>query len=154
MEKKAFRRSQKSVKICKSDQRKQESLLCKVLPPKVYITDSSCFRSLVQELTGNGASSPQLQPVKEQIPVIAIEDLEEEPEEFSVGECSIDSEEANFDSLENLTEFQLREVELATPSVFDIEEFLSMEDFAFPFEEEVWSLPWDVLNYMASFDVL
>ncbi|KAK1322018.1 hypothetical protein QJS10_CPA03g00646 [Acorus calamus] len=111
-------------------------------------------QSLVQELTGNGASSPQSPPVKEQIPVIVIEDLEE-PEEFSVGECSIDSsEEANFDNLENLTEFQFREVELATPSVFDVEEFLLMEDFAFPFEEEVWSLPWDVLNYMASFDVL
>lgn len=29
----------------------------KVLRPKVYITDSSSFKSLVQELTGNGSSS-------------------------------------------------------------------------------------------------
>lgn len=36
--------------------------LIKVLKPKVYITNSSCFKKLVQELTGNGDSnslSPQ-----------------------------------------------------------------------------------------------
>lgn len=37
--------------------KQQLNSLIKVLKPKVYITDSSSFKSLVQELTGNGSSS-------------------------------------------------------------------------------------------------
>ncbi|XVF81679.1 hypothetical protein PTKIN_Ptkin15bG0174600 [Pterospermum kingtungense] len=45
-------------KILKSGSEKKQlnSALMKVLRPKVYITDSSSFKSLVQQLTGNGTS--------------------------------------------------------------------------------------------------
>ncbi|PIN25631.1 hypothetical protein CDL12_01634 [Handroanthus impetiginosus] len=36
--------------------------LAKILRPKVYITDSSNFKNLVQELTGNGKFSPISSP--------------------------------------------------------------------------------------------
>ncbi|KAK7316695.1 hypothetical protein RJT34_00350 [Clitoria ternatea] len=48
--------SQASVKISKEDKQQFNSLI-KVLRPKVYITDSSSFKKLVQELTGNGNSN-------------------------------------------------------------------------------------------------
>lgn len=64
--------SQASVKITKkNDHKKQQqqqlNSLINVLRPKVYITDSSSFKSLVQELTGNGniplVSSPPPHPI-------------------------------------------------------------------------------------------
>ncbi|QCD79582.1 hypothetical protein DEO72_LG1g3227 [Vigna unguiculata] len=48
--------SQASPKISKDEpQKHQFKSLIKVLRPKVYITDSSSFKKLVQELTGNGS---------------------------------------------------------------------------------------------------
>jgi len=48
--------SQASPKISKDDpQKHQFKSLIKFLRPKVYITDSSSFKKLVQELTGNGS---------------------------------------------------------------------------------------------------
>lgn len=41
-----------STKISKQEENKQLNNLIKVLRPKVYITDSSSFKNLVQELTG------------------------------------------------------------------------------------------------------
>ncbi|CAA2967688.1 Hypothetical predicted protein [Olea europaea subsp. europaea] len=48
--------SQSSMKISKNDKKQQHPLnsLIKNLRPKVYIIDSSNFKNLVQELTGNG----------------------------------------------------------------------------------------------------
>ncbi|KAL2322524.1 hypothetical protein Fmac_026903 [Flemingia macrophylla] len=59
--------SQESLKISKHDHQKHQfNSLIKVLRPKVYITDSSSFKKLVQELTGNGSpttlSPPPLEP--------------------------------------------------------------------------------------------
>lgn len=59
--------SQASPKISKDEpQKHQFKSLIKVLRPKVYITDSSSFKKLVQELTGNGSpttlSPPPLEP--------------------------------------------------------------------------------------------
>nr|KYP52248.1 hypothetical protein KK1_025852 [Cajanus cajan] len=59
--------SQESLKISKNDHQKHQfNSLIKVLRPKVYITDSSSFKKLVQELTGNGSpttlSPPPLEP--------------------------------------------------------------------------------------------
>ncbi|KAK1325681.1 hypothetical protein QJS10_CPA01g01678 [Acorus calamus] len=143
--KKALKRNQRSLKICKDNYRKQENSLSKVLPPKVYITDSSSFKSLVQDLTGNGINPMFSSP---QIP----------SEEFSVGECSSEVGLSNdsSESLEAITAdqwnvLQCRELEVM-PVVFDIDGFLSVDDDTFFRLEEVWSLPWDVLNYMASFD--
>ncbi|OIT37590.1 hypothetical protein A4A49_54851 [Nicotiana attenuata] len=42
------------------DNKKQLNNLIKFLKPKVYITNSSNFKNLVQELTGNGSSSPMI----------------------------------------------------------------------------------------------
>lgn len=67
--------SQDSVKISKmSSSNKKINLnsLIKVLRPKVYITDSSTFKTLVQELTGNGngitSPSPSPSPIPISIP--------------------------------------------------------------------------------------
>lgn len=51
--------SQVQVKISKSSSEKKQlnSTLMKALRPKVYITDSCSFKSLVQQLTGNGTSN-------------------------------------------------------------------------------------------------
>ncbi|KAL5997512.1 hypothetical protein ACLOJK_008442 [Asimina triloba] len=60
MEKVVQRCSQVPQRPCKSDGKQVDEML-KVVPPKVYITDSSSFKRLVQELTGNGrhaAASP------------------------------------------------------------------------------------------------
>ncbi|CAK9168388.1 unnamed protein product [Ilex paraguariensis] len=71
--------SQASLKISKND-KKQINSLIKVLRPKVYITDSSSFKRLVQELTGNGSPissppPPSIQSPTEQVPdAIDIED--------------------------------------------------------------------------------
>lgn len=48
--------SQASMKIPKHEKKQQIHSLIKILRPKVYITDSSNFKNLVQELTGNGNS--------------------------------------------------------------------------------------------------
>lgn len=57
--------NQASVKISKDEKQKFNSLI-KVLRPKVYITDSSSFKNLVQELTGNGSSTTLSPPPLEQ----------------------------------------------------------------------------------------
>ncbi|KAF5732500.1 hypothetical protein HS088_TW17G00027 [Tripterygium wilfordii] len=66
--------NQKSFRISKnSAQKKQFNSLIKVLKPKVYIIDSSSFKRLVQELTGNGGnttSSPIAETVPEYVPVV------------------------------------------------------------------------------------
>jgi hypothetical protein len=55
--------SQSSVKISRKE--KQLHSLIQVLRPKVYITDSLSFKSLVQQLTGNlTSSSPHHHPIK------------------------------------------------------------------------------------------
>ncbi|KAF5731335.1 hypothetical protein HS088_TW18G00012 [Tripterygium wilfordii] len=66
--------NQKSFRISKnSNQKQQFNSLIKVLKPKVYITDSSSFKGLVQELTGDGGSttsSPIAETVPENVPVL------------------------------------------------------------------------------------
>ncbi|KAK6918010.1 VQ protein [Dillenia turbinata] len=58
------RLSQLSHKVSKQDEKKKKNLntLINLLRPKVYITDSSSFKSLVQELTGNGTKSSPSSP--------------------------------------------------------------------------------------------
>ncbi|KAF9682832.1 hypothetical protein SADUNF_Sadunf05G0149200 [Salix dunnii] len=53
--------SQASMKISKKEKNQLSSLI-KVLRPKVYITDRSSFKRLVQELTGNGKTVPSPPP--------------------------------------------------------------------------------------------
>ncbi|KAJ1383126.1 hypothetical protein SESBI_43658 [Sesbania bispinosa] len=75
--------NQSSVKISK-DEKQQFNSLMKVLRPKVYITDSSSFKKLVQELTGNGNSTtlspPPLEPnMVQNCPLIGTE-FQRDPE--------------------------------------------------------------------------
>lgn len=48
--------------------------LIKVLKPRVYITDSSTFKSLVQELTGNGNITSGIPSFPPPLPVIDLDD--------------------------------------------------------------------------------
>ncbi|OWM78770.1 hypothetical protein CDL15_Pgr002941 [Punica granatum] len=48
---------QSSLKISKHENKKSFSRLISALRPKVYITESSSFKQLVQELTGNGSQT-------------------------------------------------------------------------------------------------
>lgn len=53
-----------SLEIPNQNDKNKLNTLIKVLKPKVYITDSSSFKNLVQQLTGNGTSpvAPPLPP--------------------------------------------------------------------------------------------
>lgn len=88
---------QASLKVSKNERQLQS--LIKVLRPKVYITDGSSFKRLVQELTGNGSSitsPPTIEPDVQlaNVPVIDIKD-QKDPES---------SIEASFASLEYSSE--------------------------------------------------
>ncbi|KAL8506258.1 hypothetical protein ACS0TY_017216 [Phlomoides rotata] len=50
--------SHSSLKISKDEKKQQLNNLIKIQRPKVYITDSSNFKNLVQQLTGNQKYSP------------------------------------------------------------------------------------------------
>ncbi|XVF31770.1 hypothetical protein REPUB_Repub17cG0020900 [Reevesia pubescens] len=86
-----------AVKISKTSDKKQLNSLIKVLRPKVYITDSSSFKTLVQHLTGNGAtvsqslpsSSPQM--VEKVLTVIDVEDHDHESNPESSMESSFNA---------------------------------------------------------------
>ncbi|KAI3465926.1 hypothetical protein Pfo_022589 [Paulownia fortunei] len=54
--------SKTPMKIHKQEKKQHLNSLIKILRPKVYITDSSNFKNLVQELTGNGKYSPVPSP--------------------------------------------------------------------------------------------
>ncbi|KAJ4850455.1 hypothetical protein Tsubulata_030397 [Turnera subulata] len=70
-------------KICKNEKQQFNDLI-QVLRPKVFITDSSNFKRLVQELTGNESSTPSPQlagrPRNDQeppVPIIGIDDQQD-----------------------------------------------------------------------------
>ncbi|KAK6142281.1 hypothetical protein DH2020_022629 [Rehmannia glutinosa] len=50
------------MKISKHEKRQELNSLIKILRPKVYITNTSNFKTLVQQLTGNGNYSPLSSP--------------------------------------------------------------------------------------------
>jgi hypothetical protein len=95
--------SQTSVKISKKEKKEFNSLI-RLLRPKVYITDCSTFKTLVQDLTGNGSSNisittsssshPQQQ---HKVPVVDVEEYQVEPERRTSVEVSTDT---SFDSSE------------------------------------------------------
>ncbi|KAJ4851264.1 hypothetical protein Tsubulata_019953 [Turnera subulata] len=85
-------RKKRHHQICKNESRQFDSLI-RVLRPKVFITDSSNFRKLVQELTGNG--SPISSPPPIEVPVstknIQVIDIEDHPDQRgSSRETSVD----------------------------------------------------------------
>lgn len=103
--------SQGSLKISKVDHQKHQfNTLIKILRPKVYITDSSSFKKLVQELTGNGSpttlSPPPLEPnMDANFPLIGTEaqsDPQTSPDDVSISpEVTSNSPELCYDALMN-----------------------------------------------------
>lgn len=94
--------SQASHIISKKGKQQFNSLI-KVLRPKVYITESSTFKKLVQELTGNGSSTTSsptlLEPLKmaKDFPLIGPEILPRDHPEVTI-EASDSTEEATTSS--------------------------------------------------------
>ncbi|XWS30923.1 hypothetical protein CRYUN_Cryun23aG0032900 [Craigia yunnanensis] len=124
--------SQVQVKISKTSttEKKQLNSLIKVLRPKVYITDSSSFKSLVQDLTGNNGSRrvSQLLPspssssfphiVEKVVPVIDVEDDHGNPE--SSMESSFDASLESFQVCSNHLALSTEEINQAyDPLPFD-----------------------------------
>ncbi|CAK7346665.1 unnamed protein product [Dovyalis caffra] len=101
--------SQASMKISKNENNQLRSLI-KVLRPKIYITDSSSFKRLVQELTGNGRTIPSPPPPSKhqtELENVAIVNVEAQGEHESGMETSLDASVDSFDicnQLVSLTE--------------------------------------------------
>lgn len=108
--------NQASVKISKDEKKQQQQFnsLIKVLRPKVYITDRSSFKKLVQELTGNGRSSsttlspPTLEEpnVVENYPFIGTDQFQfqnSDPESSTSVDASVSSTEATSNSSSELS---------------------------------------------------
>ncbi|XWS75716.1 hypothetical protein CRYUN_Cryun01aG0116000 [Craigia yunnanensis] len=89
-----------------SKNQKQLHSLIKVLRPKVYITDSSSFKQLVQELTGyGGQTTAKPEEIEKAVPVIEIED---QGQIRSTTTLSMDSSFYSFESCDQA--FQLVEI--------------------------------------------
>ncbi|KAJ9183622.1 hypothetical protein P3X46_007447 [Hevea brasiliensis] len=85
------KQSEASSKISKNERKQLNSSWIKVLRPKVYITDSSSFKGLVQELTGNGtAAISKPQTVDEKVTVTSTSSEDRGDPESSL-ERSLDS---------------------------------------------------------------
>ncbi|KAL3502932.1 hypothetical protein ACH5RR_037381 [Cinchona calisaya] len=155
--------SQSSTKISKNDNKKQLNSLIKVLRPKVYIIDSSNFKRLVQELTGNGnpisfvAPPPSIpEPVMGwEVPIIEIID-DHGYQELSV-DLSNDSSEASMptsfttamdqspelcvsDTTFNVFESSLSTQKMDFPACGDIESWLLETDDSYSYNCDV-SIP-------------
>lgn len=122
--------SKKRVSSTTTDNKKTLNSLIRVLRPKVYITDSSTFKTLVQELTGNGIisttptprfSSPPNSSIisepTEQVPTIIQENIIEDYATFKES-----SPDMSFDSSE-----------LSVPTTFGTSDFFEELNMPNPF---------------------
>ncbi|XVE72357.1 hypothetical protein DITRI_Ditri11bG0033000 [Diplodiscus trichospermus] len=131
--------SQVQVKISKTEKKQQLNSLIKMLRPKVYITDSSSFKTLVQDLTGNGScssrgdssqlllpsspspssSSSLPQIVEKVVPVIDVEDDHGNPEN-SMDDSSLDASVESFQVCCNHSALSAEEINQGyVPLLFD-----------------------------------
>ncbi|KAJ9167060.1 hypothetical protein P3X46_021739 [Hevea brasiliensis] len=97
----------------KQKQQQFRSNLIKVLRPKVYITDASNFKKLVQELTGNNAIVSTVPPLPCDIPNPEInkqEDFQIPGDQESCMEVS--SFDASIDSLDSWNQLVLKDEEI------------------------------------------
>ncbi|MBA0769881.1 hypothetical protein Gotri_018572, partial [Gossypium trilobum] len=85
-----------------SDKKPLMNSMIKVLRPKVYIIDSSSFKSLVQELTGNPTVSSPSSSDK-MVPVIEVEDDHGNPESSMEYSASFDASVESFRACNGLT---------------------------------------------------
>ncbi|MFQ6633880.1 hypothetical protein Gotur_012068 [Gossypium turneri] len=98
--------SQVKGKISKTDKKPLMNSMIKVLRPKVYIIDSSSFKSLVQELTGNptvSSPSSSSSSSEKMVPVIEVEDDHGNPESSMEYSASFDASVESFRACNGLT---------------------------------------------------
>ncbi|MBA0590230.1 hypothetical protein Gorai_018944, partial [Gossypium raimondii] len=86
-----------------SDKKPLMNSMIKVLRPKVYIIDSSSFKSLVQELTGNPTVSSPSSSSEKMVPVIEVEDDHGNPESSMEYSASFDASVESFRACNGLT---------------------------------------------------
>ncbi|KAB2004055.1 hypothetical protein ES319_D11G171500v1 [Gossypium barbadense] len=89
-----------------SDKKPLMNSMIKVLRPKVYIIDSSSFKSLVQELTGNptvSSPSSSSSSSEKMVPVIEVEDDHGNPESSMEYLASLDASVESFRACNGLT---------------------------------------------------
>ncbi|KAG4120762.1 hypothetical protein ERO13_D11G163700v2 [Gossypium hirsutum] len=89
-----------------SDKKPLMNSMIKVLRPKVYIIDSSSFKSLVQELTGNptvSSPSSSSSSSEKMVPVIEVEDDHGNPESSMEYLASFDASVESFRACNGLT---------------------------------------------------
>ncbi|XWS30922.1 hypothetical protein CRYUN_Cryun23aG0032800 [Craigia yunnanensis] len=111
-----------STKASKNE--KQLHSLIKALRPKVYITDSSSFKQLVQKLTDyRSQTTAKPKEIEKVVPVIEIEDQGEIPATTAL---SVDS---SYYSLESCDQaFQLVEINQLTGLMQTVDDDISMFD--------------------------
>ncbi|MBA0560577.1 hypothetical protein Golob_017465 [Gossypium lobatum] len=89
-----------------SDKKPLMNSMIKLLRPKVYIIDSSSFKSLVQELTGNptvSSPSSSSSSSEKMVPVIEVEDDHGNPESSMEYSASFDASVESFRACNGLT---------------------------------------------------
>ncbi|KAK2997611.1 hypothetical protein RJ639_025910 [Escallonia herrerae] len=140
MGKKVINSQSTALRISKNEKKQLNSLI-RVLRPKVYITDSSSFKGLVQELTGNGNESPVFSPpppMQKTIDGVPVIDIEDHGYEDSSTELSYNSSDlfvpTSFPALDSSLQ------ELCFPAPYEVG--LSQER-----DLESWLLDMDVYNY-------
>ncbi|KAK3008420.1 hypothetical protein RJ639_014757 [Escallonia herrerae] len=140
MGKKVINSQSTALRISKNEKKQLNSLI-RVLRPKVYITDSSSFKGLVQELTGNGNESPVFSPpppMQKTIDGVPVIDIKDHGYEDSSTELSYNSSDlfvpTSFPALDSSLP------ELCFPAPYEMG--LSQER-----DLESWLLDMDVYNY-------
>ncbi|KAJ7965069.1 VQ motif containing protein [Quillaja saponaria] len=90
--------SPESVKISKNEKHQFNSLI-NILKPKVYITDSSSFKRLVQELTGNNSTTASPTPVpfseKEVVEIVSVEEVEDQRENIETNSVEVSTDDSS-----------------------------------------------------------
>lgn len=85
------------------NKKQQFNSLIKVLKPKVYITDTSNFKRLVQELTGNGSNEISTPPTNKPSQIIDqhIVDIVQDGDQFSLQQDNSVEQVMSVDSLDS-----------------------------------------------------
>eukprot|EP00257_Ricinus_communis_P025214 XP_025012628.1 uncharacterized protein LOC112534374 [Ricinus communis] len=133
-----------SSEVSNNNDKKQFNNWIKVLRPKVYITDTSSFKKLVQELTGNGTAVSKLQTVeKSTVPSSISEDHKDQPE--SSLETSLDS---SSESNQNQVSFPEEELnDLSYNRLIYLDDTTSPDDLLWNMNQERdYKLAWEDLE--------
>uniref|UniRef100_A0A803QLJ0 VQ domain-containing protein n=1 Tax=Cannabis sativa TaxID=3483 RepID=A0A803QLJ0_CANSA len=146
-----------SVKTTKNNEKKDLNSWIKVLKPKVYITDSSNFKQLVQQLTGNGNNQPFTKPQQEikNVPVIEID--EDDHQEIEP-EISVEVASLSFDGATDSSElFYSNQLEQEFSQVYNNEIFLdddntNLENYSVANQQVDLLAYWDIEKWLLDYD--